>query len=211
MRTKARYQAVQELKAQGKGIKAIMRELRLAKETVRKFYRAAGVDELLATPRAGRRSILDNFKPYLHERFTAGHTNVYGAAPRDHRPGLPRQLQRPPRLPRATARHRPGTDPGPVVPKVRQITSWLLRHPDDLDDDERLTTWMTVVETDDLPHLHRFVRGIRTDLDAVINGLTLSHSSGAVEGDVNRIKVLKRQTYGRAKFDLLRARILHAA
>jgi transposase len=44
----------------------------------------------------------------------------------------------------------------------------------------------------------------------VINGLTLSHSSGAVEGAVNRIKMIKRQMYGRAKFDLLRARILHA-
>jgi transposase len=45
---------------------------------------------------------------------------------------------------------------------------------------------------------------------AVINGLTLPHSSGAVEGAVNRIKMLKRRMYGRAKFDLLRKRILHA-
>jgi transposase len=45
---------------------------------------------------------------------------------------------------------------------------------------------------------------------AVINGLTLPHSSGAVEGAVNRIKMLKRRMYGRAKFDILRKRILHA-
>ena len=75
---------------------------------------------------------------------------------------------------------------------------------------ERLTAWMSTVESDDLPHLHRFVRGLRQDLTAVVNGLTLSHSSGAVEGAVNRIKMIKRQMYGRAKFDLLRARILHA-
>jgi transposase len=41
-----------------------------------------------------------------------------------------------------------------------------------------------------------------------INGLTLTHSSGAVEGNVNRIKMIKRQMYGRATFDLLRKRIL---
>ena len=40
-----RYQAVQSLEADGKGIKTIMRELRLAKETVRRFYRAEGVEE----------------------------------------------------------------------------------------------------------------------------------------------------------------------
>jgi transposase len=75
-RTKARYDAVQALKAQGKGIKPIMRELELAKETVRKFYRADSADELLAKPRAGRPSVLDTYKPYLHERWNAGCTNA---------------------------------------------------------------------------------------------------------------------------------------
>lgn len=42
-------------------------------------------------------------------------------------------------------------------------------------------------------------------------GLALEHSSGPVEGTVNRIKTLKRQMYGRANFDLLRERILHPA
>jgi transposase len=45
------------------------------------------------------------------------------------------------------------------------------------------------------------------DLPAVINGLTLEHNSGAVEGNVTRVKRLKRDGYGRAKFDLLRAQI----
>jgi transposase len=83
-------------------------------------------------------------------------------------------------------------------------------HPDDLDD-EQLDTWMAAVEADDLPHPHRFVRGLRLDYDAVLNGLTLPHNSGAVEGNVNRIKMIKRQMYGQAKFDLLRKRILHTA
>ncbi|MCU1612396.1 MAG: transposase family protein, partial [Pseudonocardiales bacterium] len=75
---------------------------------------------------------------------------------------------------------------------------------------DRLDSWMASVDTDDLPHLHRFVTGLKRDYHAVRNGLTLSHSSGTVEGTVNRI-MIKRQMYGRAKFDLLRKRILLTA
>ncbi|OHV44300.1 hypothetical protein CC117_32385 [Parafrankia colletiae] len=53
-------------------------------------------------------------------------------------------------------------------------------------------------------------RGLLRDHDAVLNGLTLPHSSGQVEGTVNRIKMIKRQMYGRANFDLLRKRVLLA-
>ncbi|WP_394855663.1 transposase [Rhodococcus globerulus] len=66
---------------------------------------------------------------------------------------------------------------------------------------KHLNSWMTAVSADDLPHLYRFVRGLDTDHAAVLNGLTLPYSSGAVEGHVNRIKMLKRQMYGRAGFD----------
>jgi transposase len=44
----------------------------------------------------------------------------------------------------------------------------------------------------------------------VVNGLTLPYSSGPVEGNINRIKMLKRQMYGRAGFALLLKRVLHA-
>lgn len=76
---------------------------------------------------------------------------------------------------------------------------------------DRLDSWMAAVDAADLPHLHRFVTGLRRDYQAVRNKLTLPHSSGSVEGNVNRIKTIKRQMYGRAKFDLLRKRILLAA
>jgi transposase len=64
------------------------------------------------------------------------------------------------------------------------------------------------VEADQLPDLHSFTAGLKRDLAAVVNGLSLPYSSGAVEGAVNRIKMLKRQMYGRASFDLLRKRVL---
>jgi transposase len=74
-----------------------------------------------------------------------------------------------------------------------------------------LPAWLDAVEADDLPELRSFAAGIRRDLAAVINGLTLEHSSGAVEGNVTRVKRIKRDGYGRAQFDLLRAQILIAA
>ena len=76
---------------------------------------------------------------------------------------------------------------------------------------DRLQQWMDAVQADDLPPLHSFVAGLRLDQDAVVAGLTLRWSSGPVEGHVNRLKMLKRQMFGRAKFDLLRRRVLATA
>jgi transposase len=74
--------------------------------------------------------------------------------------------------------------------------------------EQQLEDWLAAVEADDQPHLHSFAAGIRTDHQAVTNGLTLPYSSGKVEGNVNKIKTIKRQMYGRAGFALLRKRVL---
>ena len=50
---------------------------------------------------------------------------------------------------------------------------------------------------------------IERDKAAVIAGLTLPWSQGPVEGHVNRLKLIKRQMFGRAKIDLLRQRVIH--
>jgi transposase len=71
-----------------------------------------------------------------------------------------------------------------------------------------LDAWLDAVEADDLADLRHFARGVRRDYDAVLAGLTLPDSSGTVEGNVNKLKLLKRQMYGRAKLDLLRKRVL---
>ena len=57
---------------------------------------------------------------------------------------------------------------------------------------QELPAWLDAVEADDLPELRSLANGMRRDLQAVINGLTLEHSSGAVEGNVTRVKRLKR-------------------
>jgi len=75
-----------------------------------------------------------------------------------------------------------------------------------------LEAWLTAVEANDQSGLRSLAVGIRHDQQAVTNGLTLDWNSGKVEGTVNKIKMIKRQMYGRAGFDLLRKRvILHPA
>ncbi|MFG1970218.1 transposase, partial [Nonomuraea fuscirosea] len=71
-----------------------------------------------------------------------------------------------------------------------------------------LDDWIAAAEAGASPYLAAFATGLRRDHAAVQAGLTLIHSSGAVEGTVNKIKFLKRQMFGRANFDLLRARVL---
>ncbi len=240
-RTRQRHERVQALRAQGKGIKAIGRELGLARETVRRYARAKRVDDVLATSLAGRPSILDNFTAYLHRRWNEGCTSatqllaeIRDLGYRGSYGTLRGYLRR-----FRTTETRP---PAPPRPKVRHVAGWILRHPDTLDPDEqiklkevraqcrhldavaghvtgfaemltgrhgeRLDSWIANVEASDLSDLHSFAAGLRRDYQAVLNGLTLAHSSGAVEGQVNRIKMLKRQMYGRATFDLLRKRVL---
>jgi transposase len=53
-----------------------------------------------------------------------------------------------------------------------------------------------------------FARTLRRDLHAVEMALTASWSNGPVEGHINRLKMIKRQMYGRAGFELLKARVL---
>ncbi|MGW8726246.1 transposase [Streptomyces sp. NPDC055808] len=75
---------------------------------------------------------------------------------------------------------------------------------------EHLPAWLDAVRQDDLPSLHTLAAGIDRAIHAVTAGLTLLWSSGSVEGHVNRIKMLKRQMFGRAGFRLLRKRVLLA-
>lgn len=73
-----------------------------------------------------------------------------------------------------------------------------------------LDKWLTGAENTGLKPLRSLARGLRQDFDAVTAGLTLEWNSGRVEGNVNRVKRIKRDGYGRAGFDLLRRQILLA-
>jgi transposase len=74
----------------------------------------------------------------------------------------------------------------------------------------RLDTWLQQVEVSAIAELQSFATGIVRDKAAVQAGLTLPTNNGMVEGFVTKVKLIKRQGYGRASFPLLRHRVLHA-
>ncbi|WP_436846322.1 ISL3 family transposase [Streptomyces shenzhenensis] len=177
-----------------------------------------------------RSSVLDDYKPYLDDRWNEGFANAWKLWEEIVPLGYKGSYQRV----RAYLREK-RTSPRPVTarpPSPRAVAGWILRRPDALAESEqiqlktvragcpeldaltrhvrffavmlterqceRLPDWLDAVRQDDLPSLHTLAAGIDHGLDAVIAGLTLPWSSGAVEGHVNRIKMLKRQMFGRA-------------
>lgn len=252
-RTRERFELVHTRLEAGCSLSAISRELNLDRHTVRRFARAACVEELLAAAE-NRPSILDGYCDAIGQLWNSGLDDAAHITARIRELGYTggaRTVQRylaAFRTPGAS-RNRPGPSRRPApstppVPKPSKISRWMLSNPEHLDHQEtrelhtllprcehldrlhthirsfatimtrlrgaEITAWIAAAEAEDLPHLASFATGLRRDLHAVINGLSLPYSSGAVEGNVNRIKTLKRGMYGRASFDLLRARVLLA-
>jgi transposase len=71
-----------------------------------------------------------------------------------------------------------------------------------------LSAWVETAEQCPVPELRTFAVGIRPEYQAVAASLEYPGSKGPVEGQVNRLKTIKRQRYGRANFGLLRARVV---
>ena len=76
---------------------------------------------------------------------------------------------------------------------------------------EALLPWLERAKGCPYEELQRFALGLERELPAVQAALTEPWSTGQVEGQITRLKLLKRQMYGRANLDLLRLRVLHAA
>ena len=73
-------------------------------------------------------------------------------------------------------------------------------------DEGELDSWMQKAEGFQIAEINSFLKLIRSDMEAVKNAIKYSYSNGPAEGHNNKIKMIKRQMYGRCKFDLLRGR-----
>lgn len=108
----------------------------------------------------------------------------------------------------------------PVVELLRQLSPEVVRsqglalsfiglvkerRPDDLRE------WLIEAGRSGVAEFVTFANGITSDIGAVRAALEHEWSNGQVEGQVHRLKLVKRQMYGRGKLDLLRARVLRAA
>lgn len=77
------------------------------------------------------------------------------------------------------------------------------------DQSQALETWLEKARSSGIGEFIWFANGIETDRAAVEAAHSSGWSQGQVEGQVNRLKFIKRQMYGRGSFDLLKARVLH--
>jgi transposase len=74
----------------------------------------------------------------------------------------------------------------------------------------QLDGWLDRAEQSGSAPLVSFAKGVRRDYAAVKAGVMLEYSNGPTEGHINRLKMLKRQMFGRAKLDLLKQRLMAA-
>lgn len=74
---------------------------------------------------------------------------------------------------------------------------------------DKYEEWHKEAQNKSLTEFENFAKGLRRDNEAVKNALSEKWSNGQVEGQVNRLKLIKRAMYGRGNFDLLKARVLH--
>jgi transposase len=245
----AQYAEVQRLHAEGLNQRAIAAKVGLHRVTVATFIHADTFPERQERP--PQPSILDPYKPYLHQHLDAGcrtgmdlfreiqtqgytgsQTSVLGYLAQYRREqGLPPRKQT--SSLHATPRRRVS---------VRQAVGLILRRADTLDADERqqrecikqaspivtqasalaqafaqlgrqhagerLDAWLDDATRSDIAPLMRFATGI-CETDAEVRAaLDLSWSNGVVEGQINRLKTIRRSMYGRGKLDLLRQRML---
>jgi hypothetical protein len=76
---------------------------------------------------------------------------------------------------------------------------------------ERLRTWLKSCKESGITEISSYARQIKRDYAAVKAAATYNWSNGQVEGQVNRLKNIKRQMYGRASFELLKIRVLDSS
>jgi transposase len=246
-RRHAKYEQTRALHAQGATIAAIARTVGIGRRTVYRYLRQ---DPPARKRRVdiGQRRVITPFEPYLLTRWAEGcHTatvlwrEIQAQGFAYSLTNVQRFVAQLRRDGPSASRRRTGLT-RPHGPPPRQVTSLLLRRPEQRSDEqraylqqlriedptiasvtelaedflvmlrrregERLPAWLDAAEASGIDDLARFARKLRTDLPAVQAGLTLRQSNGQTEGQVNRLKLLKRQGYGRAKVDLLRKRVL---
>jgi transposase len=76
---------------------------------------------------------------------------------------------------------------------------------------EYFDTWLQDCKTSDIPDVQTFAEGLQKEYAAVKAALTYPYSNGPVEGNITKLKFIKRSLYGRGNFELLRQKVLKSA
>ena len=227
------FELVNYLHAQGYSQRLIARVLGLARGTVRRYIADAEVPDW--QPRQARPNQLDVYEKYLRKRWEAGCREVtilwqelQQQGYTGQRKSVARYLKRfQEKMPRHSTRQLVWLfmqDNAELKAEERQSLHVLFGENPQLADiyqlaqtfqrmlrqqvPESLDEWLESMENCGVPKLQNFAYGLRLDYAAVQAAILYDWSNGQVEGQVNRLKTIKRQMYGRANFDLLRQRVL---
>ena len=231
------WEAIRYCKDNGMGIRAIARELGVHRGTVRKYMAMDGPPAY--TRHAPRRTKLTPFLPYLRERWSSGCHNArhlydelrvrgysgkYTQVKDTVRPWRTTEAASPPpRRIELWSLLLPSHDKldGAQQRELDRILAAnalletgyglkerflrLVRERSGLGLDQ----WLVDAENSEVNEFVALSKSFRNDYDAIKAGLTLRWSTAQCEGQITRVKLIKRLGYGRAKPDLLRKRVLH--
>lgn len=231
------WEQVQALGNEGHTIRAIARALGTHRRTVRKYLSSESPPVYRTS--APRRTKLEPYVDHLRQRWLEGVHNAARLYEEircrgyDGRPGVVRQVVHPWRagLPRK--------DGGRAPPSGRLVLRWraslteeetteldqylelnselsvaytlkeMFRNALSSGGAARLDEWLEAAKRSGIDPFVRLAKSIRQDHSAVSAAFTSTWSTGQCEGQINRVKLLKRIGYGRARPDLLRVRVLH--
>lgn len=156
-RFRERHAAVHTLLDQGHGIREIARELHMGGNTVRRAARAETPEQMLNGRHQRRPSQLDPFKPHLDKRWAQGCTNAIQLHAELTALGYRGSYQTISDFLRPRRRRRIRVV-GPAPPGVRQVTGWLMRHPDRFRDDERVQLTSILARCPELTAAYQLIR-----------------------------------------------------
>lgn len=227
-----RFEYVQYLHAKGYSTRRIARVLEMSRGTVMKYIEADHLPDWKT--RKPTRSQLDRFDHYLRKRWREGCRDttqlweeLKGLGYEGARKQLHRYLRRYRENWKPSPRHMAWLfmkspedledeerdflaelfDQNSVLKRIYNLSQVFIEMLSNQEANQ-FDRWLVDAERCSIKIFENFAAGIRADYDGVRNALSYSWSNGQTEGQVTRLKLIKRQMYGRANFDLLRIRVL---
>lgn len=137
VRTQERFTLVQDLLHEGASLESICHRLQLDRSTVRRFARATSINELLAKA-VNRSTILDEYRPYLHQQWNEGRHDTAQLHRDIAALGFTGSIQAVRRYLRNFTPSAPAPAPRPA-PRPRRIVRWIMTNPGNLPDEDTLT------------------------------------------------------------------------
>ena len=244
-----RHQQVKELAAQGYSIKGIGRQLRMHRQTVKKYMQIEQPPrKLYSQGTDSKRSLSNGQRAYLAKRWAEGDVNarqLWQELKEQGYEGSAASIYRAvAHFPSRNSRSVTQSTKEALPPLSARLAMWLLVKPQEKQTEkdkevlkvllsnhtqaaisyplaqkfigmvkdkqgQLLDEWICQAKESGIVQLKQFASGLQRDYDAVKAGISEEWSNGQVEGQITRLKLIKRLGYGRANLDLLKRRVIY--